>query len=129
VLSKVKEITRSGTSQSLDQLLHRLNPVLRGWCAYFRSGQSSRTFQYLATIRGAESSDGCDATRDGTGAGCAPPTRVAADRPGQVLYPAAVSTTRYRYRAARIQTPWQNGWIAEGEPTVGLERLQGLIAR
>jgi hypothetical protein len=47
-----------------------------------------------------------------------------------VLYnSAAVSTTRYRYRAARIETPWQAGWIAEREPTVGLERLQGLIAR
>jgi hypothetical protein len=46
-MAKIKEITRSGTNQSLDQLLHRLNPVLRGWCAYFRSGQSSRTFQYL----------------------------------------------------------------------------------
>jgi RNA-directed DNA polymerase len=34
VMAKIKEITRSGTNQSLDQLLHRLNPVLRGWCAY-----------------------------------------------------------------------------------------------
>ncbi len=48
VMGKVKEITRSGTNQSLDQILHRLNPVLRGWCNYFRSGQSSRTFQYLS---------------------------------------------------------------------------------
>src|SRR5215211_8217715 len=47
VKAKIKEITRSGTNQSLDRLLHRLNPVLRGWCAYFRSGQCSRTFQYL----------------------------------------------------------------------------------
>src|SRR5207253_2495088 len=28
-------------------VLHRLNPVLRGWCAYFRHGVSSRTFNYL----------------------------------------------------------------------------------
>jgi len=47
VKAKIKEITRSGTNQSLDQLLHRINPALRGWCVYFRSGQSSRTFQYL----------------------------------------------------------------------------------
>ena len=33
VKTKIKEITRTGTNQSLDRLLHRLNPVLRGWCA------------------------------------------------------------------------------------------------
>ena len=40
-------ITRAAHSQTLDQLLHRLNPVLRGWCAYFRHGANSRTFGYL----------------------------------------------------------------------------------
>ena len=40
-------ITRSGPNQTLAQLLHRLNPVLRGWCAYFRCGVSSQTFAYL----------------------------------------------------------------------------------
>ena len=133
VMAKVKEITRSGTNQSLDQLLHRLNPVLRGWCTYFRSGQSSRTFQYLRhytwwrVVRWLRRKH---------------PKRnwgwlIRHHLPGwvptgqdTVLYnPAAVSTTRYRYRAARIETPWQAGWIAEREPTVGLERLQGLIAR
>ncbi|MGA2925550.1 MAG: group II intron maturase-specific domain-containing protein, partial [Solirubrobacteraceae bacterium] len=44
---KVKQITRTGPNQTLDQLLHRLNPVLRGWCAYFHHGVSSRTFNYL----------------------------------------------------------------------------------
>ena len=47
VMGKVKQITRTGQNQTLDQLLHRLNPVLRGWCAYFRHGVSSRTFNYL----------------------------------------------------------------------------------
>jgi RNA-directed DNA polymerase len=31
-------------NQPLDALLLRLNPVLRGWCAYFRSGVSAATF-------------------------------------------------------------------------------------
>jgi group II intron reverse transcriptase/maturase len=44
VKMKVKAITRTGHDQTLDQLLHRLNPVLRGWCAYFRHGVSKRTF-------------------------------------------------------------------------------------
>ncbi len=47
VKAKVREITRSGHNQTLAQLLHRLNPVLRGWCAYFRCGVSSQTFAYL----------------------------------------------------------------------------------
>ena len=47
VKAKVKAITRSGPHQTLGQLLHRLNPVLRGWCAYFHGGVSGRTFSYL----------------------------------------------------------------------------------
>ncbi len=47
VMGKVKQITRTGQNQTLDQLLNRLNPVLRGWCDHFRHGVSSRTFGYL----------------------------------------------------------------------------------
>ena len=35
------------TNQPLEVLLHHLNPMLRGWCAYFRPGVSSATFAYL----------------------------------------------------------------------------------
>ena len=51
ICRKVKGICR-GTSvnQPLSVLLYRLNPVLRGWCAYFRPGVSSKTFRYLAAI-------------------------------------------------------------------------------
>jgi hypothetical protein len=31
-------------------VLHQLNPVLRGWTAYFRHGVSSATFQYLSAF-------------------------------------------------------------------------------
>ena len=132
VLAKIKQITRSGTNQSLDQLLHRLNPALRGWCAYFRSGQSSRTFQYLrhytwrrvvGWLRRKYPKRNWRRLRRHHLPGWRPTGR------DTVLYnPAAVSTTRYRYRGASIKTPWQSGWVAEREPTVGLERLQGLIA-
>src|SRR5262249_48734895 len=40
----------TSTTRPLSVLLHRLNPVLRGWCAYFRPGVSSATFNYLAAI-------------------------------------------------------------------------------
>jgi RNA-directed DNA polymerase len=133
VLSKIKEITRSGTNQSLDQLLYRINPVLLGWCAYFRPGQSSRTFQYLrhytwrrvvGWLRRKYSKRNWGWLRRHYLPGWVPTGKQT------VLYnPAAVSTLRYRYRAARIETPWQQGWLASREPTVHLERLQGLIAR
>ena len=40
-------MTRGATDLSLTSLLHRLNPVLRGWTAYFRHGMSKATFSYL----------------------------------------------------------------------------------
>jgi RNA-directed DNA polymerase len=44
----VKALTgRSTTSLELSVLLRRLNPVLRGWAAYFRYAASARTFSYL----------------------------------------------------------------------------------
>jgi RNA-directed DNA polymerase len=133
VMGKIKEITRSGTSQSLDQLLYRLNPVLRGWCAYFRSGQSSRTFQYLSHYTWWRVVRWLRRKYPKRNWGWLKrhhlPEWVPTGEETVLYNPAAVSTTRYRYRAARIETPWQAGWIAEREPTVGLERLQGLIAR
>ena len=47
-MAKVRQITkRTGPDQAPDQLLHRVNAVLRGWCAYFRHGVSAATFGYL----------------------------------------------------------------------------------
>jgi len=37
-------------------------------------------------------------------------------------------TTRYRYRGKNIPTPWQDGFVALREPSLTLERLEGLIA-
>ena len=34
-----------GSSQAV--LIHRLNPIIRGWCQYHRHGVSSQTFHYL----------------------------------------------------------------------------------
>ena len=49
VMGKVRTMCREmDTSQPLDALLRQLNPALKGWCAYFRPGVSSRTFAYLS---------------------------------------------------------------------------------
>jgi RNA-directed DNA polymerase len=50
ITAKVKTLCRTDVNRPLPALLHRLNPVLRGWCAYFRPGVSSSTFQYLSKI-------------------------------------------------------------------------------
>jgi RNA-directed DNA polymerase len=110
IIDKVRTLTRRERHRTLADLLRRLNPVLRGWCTYFRHGVSSRTFQYLdhyafwrvvtwirkrhlglnwGTIRrrylpGWEINDGTT-----------------------TLYrPRTVAIDRYRYRGARIETPW-----------------------
>ena len=78
------------TNQTLDQLLHRLNPVLRGWCAYFRSGVVLADLQLPARLHlAAGRRAGCDAsTPSATGAGCDAATSPGGGRPTarSVLY-------------------------------------------
>jgi RNA-directed DNA polymerase len=133
VKAKVRQITRSGHNQTLAVLLHRLNAVLRGWCAYFRCGVSSQTFAYL---------DAFSWRRVVRWLRCKYPKRnwrwlMRRHLPGwrptdgdvTLFRPARVQTTRYRYRGAKIATPWQDGWIARRDPVCGPERLENLIAR
>lgn len=48
VMRKIKQLTARGTtSLSLAEVLRTVNPVLRGWAAYFRYGASKKTFSYL----------------------------------------------------------------------------------
>ena len=48
-MAKVKMWCRQvDTNQPLDVLLARINPLLKGWTAFFRPGVSSTTFQYLS---------------------------------------------------------------------------------
>jgi RNA-directed DNA polymerase len=49
ITGKVKMLCRRmDTNEPLDALLRQLNAALRGWCTYFRPGQSARTFSYLS---------------------------------------------------------------------------------
>ncbi|MGH9261399.1 MAG: group II intron maturase-specific domain-containing protein, partial [Acidimicrobiales bacterium] len=47
VMAKVRSLTARAKHRTLADLLRRVNPVLRGWCNYFRRGVSARTFSYL----------------------------------------------------------------------------------
>src|SRR5439155_12833445 len=45
VMHRIKTLTnRSTTNLSLDQLIHVLNPILRGWANHYRHAASSRCF-------------------------------------------------------------------------------------
>jgi RNA-directed DNA polymerase len=113
ITAKVKTVCRTtNISQPLSVLLHRLNPMLRGWCAYFRPGVSSGTFGYLAAtawrqvlawLRRKHRRITWKALRRRyCGGGWWP-----ADGNTRLLHTGTISTTRYRYRGAAIPTPWQ----------------------
>jgi RNA-directed DNA polymerase len=111
IKAKVKAITQQGTNHSLSDLLRRLNPVLRGWTSYFRHGVSKATFAYLhqftwlrvvGWLRRKHRRANWKFLR----------RRYLANRwwpehEGMALFDCrAVPVTRYRYRGAKIHTPW-----------------------
>jgi RNA-directed DNA polymerase len=111
IMAKVKAITRQGTNGPLSDLLRRLNAALRGWTTYFRHGASKQTFNYLGhytwhrvvgwlrrkhrratwkTVRRRYLSN-----------------RMVPEHDGVTLFnPGTVAIIRYRYRGARIASPW-----------------------
>ncbi len=112
VKRKIKTLCRQVTeNQSLDELLYRLNPMLRGWCAYFRPGVSSAVFSYLShytwqTVwrwlrRKHRRSTVKELRRQYCGGGWWPASH---DR--EMFNPEKVGTSRYRYRGSVIPSPW-----------------------
>jgi len=111
VMAKVKAICRQDVNLPLEVLLHQLNPVLRGWTAYFRPGVSSATFDYLRAYtwqqviawirRKHRRMNWKELRRRYCGGGWWPAA-------GEVTLfnPATVRTTRYLYRGAAIPSPW-----------------------
>lgn len=111
VMHKIKKLTGRGTtSLTLAEVLRTVNPVLRGWAAYFRYGASKRTFAYLGWYawwrlilwirRKHPHLTWKQIRRRYYGA-----DRIGAE--GLVLYnPAKMKVERYRFRGAQISTPY-----------------------
>jgi RNA-directed DNA polymerase len=111
VMHKIKKATgRSSTSLRLVDVLRTINPILRGWAAYFRYGVSKRTFSYLGYYawwrmmlwlrRKHPQLTWKQARRRYYGA-----DRISED--GLTLYnPAKTKVERYLYRGAQIGTPF-----------------------
>ena len=110
IVGRVRMLTRRSSHPTLAALLRQLNPVLRGWCTYFRHGVSKATFGYLDQytwhrvvrwIRKRHHRTKWDVVLRRY----LPRWRPTED--GVVLFqPQTVTVSRYRYRAANIATPW-----------------------
>jgi len=49
LLRKLKSIFKRSVSQPLRGVIHRINPILRGWVNYFAVGNSSRCLSFIRT--------------------------------------------------------------------------------
>ena len=48
IRDRVREVVRSfPSSASISEVIRKLNPVLNGWCTYFRAGNSNRVFHAI----------------------------------------------------------------------------------
>jgi len=110
VKAKVRTLTKGMRNQPLRVLLHRLNWLLRGWTTYFRHGSSSATFDYLRAftwrrvvnwLRRKHPRSNWKELRRRYLPGWWPTQGTVT-----MANPAAVAIVRYRYRGARIPTPW-----------------------
>ena len=110
IMDKVRLLTRRRRHRTLADLLRRLNPVLRGWCNYFRHGVSSRTFSYVDHYAFWRIVGWLKKRHVGLNMH----TLVRRHLPGwrirdggiEMFRPYQVNIERYRYRGAKIPTPW-----------------------
>jgi RNA-directed DNA polymerase len=111
ITGKVRALCWQDVNLPLEVLLHRLNSAMFGWCIYFRPGVSSKAFAYLRAFvwrrvmgwlrRKHHGINWKELRRRFCAGGWWPQDN------GTVLFnPAAMRTTRYRYRGAVISSPW-----------------------
>ncbi len=109
-MDKVRTLTRREQHRTLADLLRRLNPVLRGWCNYFRHGVSKRVFGYLDHFAFWRVVTWIRKRHVGLSWGTVRHRFLAnweiRDGNTELFRARAVTVDRYRYRAARIPTPW-----------------------
>jgi len=110
IKDKVRRLTRRARHRTLADLLRRLNPVLRGWCMYFRHGVSSRTFGYVDHFAFWRVVDWLRKRHPGPNMH----TVVRRYLPGweirdggiDMFRPNRLAIERYRFRGTKIPTPW-----------------------
>lgn len=110
IIDRVRRLTRRERHRTLADLLRRLNPVLRGWGNYFRHGVSTQTFNYLDHYAFWRVVSWMRKRHIGLNRGAIRhrfiPNWEIVDGEVSLFRPRAIAVTRYRYRGARIPTPW-----------------------
>ncbi len=110
IVGRVRTLTRRSSHPTLAALLRQLNPVLRGWCAYFRYGVSKATFGYLDQYTWHRVVRWIRKRHNRTKWAVLLRRYLPRWRPTEddvtLFQPQTVTVTRYRYRAANIATPW-----------------------
>ncbi|MEV6491600.1 group II intron reverse transcriptase/maturase [Actinoplanes sp. NPDC051633] len=110
IVDKVRTLTRRKNHRTLADLLHRINPVLQGWCNYFRHGVSSRTFGYLDhfafwRVVGWLRKRHVGLNMHTLVRRFLPTWQIHADGV-EMFRPETFAIQRYRYRGTRIPNPW-----------------------
>jgi RNA-directed DNA polymerase len=110
VMAKVRSLTARAKHRRLGDLLISVNRVLRGWCNYFRHGVCARTFSYLDHFTWWRIYSWIRKRHAGLNQGKLVrrhlPNWEMRDGKIEMFRPQKVAITRYRYRGARIPTPW-----------------------
>lgn len=110
ITDKIRQLTLHNHFDSLTSLLNRLNPVLKGWCNYYRHGSSSRALAYVNNFTFWRVLGWIFARHPKTGKRAlvrryAPAWHIQEN--GTALFrPTKVHTNHYRYRGSHIPNPW-----------------------
>ncbi|MGW1616117.1 group II intron reverse transcriptase/maturase [Streptomyces sp. NPDC002285] len=110
IIDKVRQVTRSHRHRLLADLLRHLNPILRGWCNYFKHGVSKRTFNYVGYFAWWRVVTWLRKRHKGLMWGefirrVIPGWKIR-DGKLEMFYPQLVSVSRYQFRGSKISTPW-----------------------
>lgn len=110
IVGRVRALTPRTSHPTLAALLRQLNPVLRGWCSYFRYGVSKATFGYLDQYTWHRVARWIRKRHNRTKWAVLVRRYLPGWRPTEdgvsLFQPQQVTVSRYRYRADNIATPW-----------------------
>jgi RNA-directed DNA polymerase len=120
VMDRVRTLTRRRLHRTLADLLRRVNLTLRGWCNYFRHGVCKRTFGYVDHYSFWKIVTWIRKRHLGLNWGTIrrrflPGWEIRADGI-DMFRPRSVAIERYRYRGARIPTPWTSPTTGPAAP-------------
>ena len=110
IKARVRSLTRRNKHRKLADLLQAMNRLLQGWCMYFRHGVSTQTFSYLDNFTWWRIYGWLRKRHVGLNKGTLVkrflPDWEIRDGRVELFRPMRVPITRYRYRGAKIPSPW-----------------------